>query len=45
MDKLSSILARQTIFGIVVDPGAAILVFIITALLCTGIKEVRPSLN
>ncbi|XP_070012671.1 cationic amino acid transporter 4, vacuolar-like isoform X6 [Nicotiana sylvestris] len=39
MDKLSSILARQTIFGIVVDPGAAILVFIITALLCTGIKE------
>ncbi|XP_070047638.1 cationic amino acid transporter 4, vacuolar-like isoform X2 [Nicotiana tomentosiformis] len=39
MDKLPSILARQTIFGIVVDPGAAILVFIITALLCTGIKE------
>lgn len=39
VDKLPSILARQTIFGIVVDPGAAILVVIITALLCTGIKE------
>ncbi|XP_049369692.1 cationic amino acid transporter 4, vacuolar-like [Solanum verrucosum] len=39
VDKLPSILARQTLFGIVVDPGAAILVVIITALLCTGIKE------
>ncbi|KAM3342994.1 cationic amino acid transporter 4, vacuolar isoform X1 [Capsicum galapagoense] len=39
VDKLPSILARQTIFGILVDPGAAILVIIITALLCTGIKE------
>lgn len=39
VDKLPSILARQTIFGILVDPGAAILVVIITALLCTGIKE------
>ncbi|XP_006350453.1 cationic amino acid transporter 4, vacuolar-like [Solanum tuberosum] len=39
VDKLPSILARQIIFGIVVDPGAAILVVIITALLCTGIKE------
>lgn len=39
IDELPSILARQTIFGILVDPGAAILVVIVTALLCTGIKE------
>ncbi|XP_059280898.1 cationic amino acid transporter 4, vacuolar-like isoform X2 [Lycium ferocissimum] len=39
VDKLPSILARQTIFGILVDPGAAILVVLITAQLCTGIKE------
>lgn len=38
-DKLPSLLARQTIFGVVVDPCAAILVFLVTGLLCTGIKE------
>lgn len=45
IDELPSILARQTIFGILVDPGAAILVVIVTALLCTGIKEVLPFLT
>ncbi|KAL3629769.1 Carnitine O-acetyltransferase mitochondrial [Castilleja foliolosa] len=40
-DSLPSFLARQTIpgFNIVVDPCAAILVIIITGLLCLGIKE------
>ncbi|KAL7612033.1 hypothetical protein Lser_V15G09265 [Lactuca serriola] len=38
-DKLSAFLTRPTILGIVVDPCAAVLVFIITGLLCTGIKE------
>nr|GMD43140.1 cationic amino acid transporter 4, vacuolar-like [Ipomoea batatas] len=38
-DKLPAILGRPTILGILVDPGAAILVLIITGLLCTGIKE------
>ncbi|KAL8255759.1 hypothetical protein R6Q59_030826 [Mikania micrantha] len=38
-DRLPAFLARPTILGIVVDPSAAILVFIITGLLCTGIKE------
>lgn len=35
-------LARQTIpgFGIVVDPCAALLIMIVTILLCFGIKEV-----
>lgn len=41
-DKLPAFLARHTIscLGIVVDPCAAILVFIVTGLLCVGIKEV-----
>lgn len=41
-DSLPSFLARQTIPGIevVVDPCAAILVFVVTGLLCVGIKEV-----
>ncbi|KAL2464263.1 Cationic amino acid transporter 2 [Forsythia ovata] len=40
-DSLPSFLARQTIPGldIVVDPCAAILVFVVTGLLCVGIKE------
>lgn len=40
-DSLPSFLARQTIpgVGIVVDPCAAVLVFLVTALLCVGIKE------
>ncbi|CAI9285190.1 unnamed protein product [Lactuca saligna] len=38
-DKLSAFLTRPTILGIVVDPCAAVLVFIITRLLCTGIKD------
>ncbi|XP_022899590.1 cationic amino acid transporter 2, vacuolar-like [Olea europaea var. sylvestris] len=40
-DSLPSFLARQTIpgLGIVVDPCAAILVFLVTGLLCVGIKE------
>ncbi|CAI9779625.1 unnamed protein product [Fraxinus pennsylvanica] len=40
-DSLPSFLARQTIpgLGIVVDPCAAILVFVVTGLLCVGIKE------
>ncbi|XP_021888770.1 cationic amino acid transporter 4, vacuolar isoform X2 [Carica papaya] len=40
-DKLPAFLGRQTIpgLGIVVDPCAAILVIIVTVLLCTGIKE------
>ncbi|KAL3632671.1 Carnitine O-acetyltransferase mitochondrial [Castilleja foliolosa] len=39
--SLPSLLARQTIpgIGIVVDPCAAILVFMVTGLLCVGIKE------
>ncbi|KAH6818615.1 cationic amino acid transporter 2 [Perilla frutescens var. frutescens] len=39
--SLPSFLARQTIPGIevVVDPCAAILVFVVTGLLCVGIKE------
>ncbi|KAJ0616480.1 putative amino acid/polyamine transporter I, cationic amino acid transporter [Helianthus annuus] len=38
-DGLPAILGRPTVLGIVVDPSAAILVFVMTALLCTGIKE------
>ncbi|XP_041999682.1 cationic amino acid transporter 2, vacuolar-like [Salvia splendens] len=40
-DSLPSFLARQTIpgFDIVVDPCAAIIVVLVTALLCLGIKE------
>ncbi|KAI3472421.1 hypothetical protein Pfo_029542 [Paulownia fortunei] len=40
-NSLPSFLARQTIpgFGIVVDPCAAILVIVVTGLLCVGIKE------
>ncbi|GLT87473.1 hypothetical protein SLE2022_055550 [Rubroshorea leprosula] len=40
-DKLPAFLFRHTIpgFGIVVDPCAAVLVFIVTVLLCAGIKE------
>ncbi|KAK1434973.1 hypothetical protein QVD17_00728 [Tagetes erecta] len=38
-ERLPAFLARPTILGIVVDPSAAILVFVITGLLCTGIKE------
>ncbi|KAF5799368.1 putative amino acid/polyamine transporter I, cationic amino acid transporter [Helianthus annuus] len=40
-DSLPSFLARYTVpaLGIVVDPCAAILVFVVTALLCVGIKE------
>lgn len=40
-DKLPAFLVRYTIswLGIVVDPCAAILVFIVTGLLCVGIKE------
>lgn len=38
-DSLPAFLSRPTILGIVVDPCAAVLVFIITGLLCTGIKE------
>ncbi|KAL4591915.1 hypothetical protein LXL04_004890 [Taraxacum kok-saghyz] len=38
-DMLPAFLSRPTILGIVVDPCAAVLVFIITGLLCTGIKE------
>ncbi|CAA0837354.1 Cationic amino acid transporter 2- vacuolar [Striga hermonthica] len=39
--SLPSILARQTIpgIGVVVDPCAAVLVFVVTGLLCVGIKE------
>lgn len=41
-DKLPVFLARQTIpgLGIVVDPCAALLIIIVTILLCFGIKEV-----
>ena len=41
-DKLPAFLARITIpvLDIVVDPCAAILIFIVTALLCVGIKKV-----
>ncbi|KAI5659527.1 hypothetical protein M9H77_28320 [Catharanthus roseus] len=40
-DSLPSFLARYSIpgLGIVVDPCAAILVFVVTGLLCVGIKE------
>nr|XP_043631350.1 cationic amino acid transporter 2, vacuolar-like [Erigeron canadensis] len=40
-DSLPAFLSRHTIpgLGIVVDPCAAILVFIVTGLLCVGIKE------
>ncbi|XP_059646475.1 cationic amino acid transporter 2, vacuolar isoform X2 [Cornus florida] len=38
-DKLPVFIARQTIMGIVVDPCAAIMMFIVTGILCTGIKE------
>jgi len=42
-DGLPAILARHQIPGldIVVDPCAAILVFVVTGLLCMGIKEVQ----
>ncbi|RRT69179.1 hypothetical protein B296_00034960 [Ensete ventricosum] len=41
-DSLPSFLARVSIPGldVVVDPCAAILVFVVTGLLCLGIKEV-----
>ncbi|GAB4834081.1 Carnitine O-acetyltransferase mitochondrial [Ancistrocladus abbreviatus] len=39
VDKLPALLARHTIFGIVVDPCAAVLVFFVTTLLCMGIKQ------
>ncbi|CAA7041047.1 unnamed protein product [Microthlaspi erraticum] len=41
LDKLPVFLARQTIpgLGIVVDPCAALLIIIVTILLCFGIKE------
>ncbi|XP_050370434.1 cationic amino acid transporter 4, vacuolar-like [Argentina anserina] len=41
LDKLPAILARHTmpVIGVVVDPSAAVLVLIVTFLLCTGIKE------
>ena len=41
-DSLPFFLARQQIpgLGITVDPCAAILVLIVTGLLCVGIKEV-----
>nr|KAJ0194639.1 hypothetical protein LSAT_V11C700352180 [Lactuca sativa] len=39
-DKLPAFLTQPTILGIIVDPCAAVLVFIIIGLLCTGIKEV-----
>lgn len=41
-ENLPAFLARHTIpvLGIVVDPCAALLVIIVTVLLCTGIKEV-----
>ncbi|XAR69499.1 hypothetical protein NMG60_11001107 [Bertholletia excelsa] len=40
-DSLPAFLARQTIpsLGVVVDPCAALLVFLVTGLLCVGIKE------
>ncbi|KAI4348493.1 hypothetical protein L6164_009211 [Bauhinia variegata] len=38
-ENVPSFLARHTILGIVVDPCAAVLVFIVTLLLCIGIKE------
>ncbi|CAH1454227.1 unnamed protein product [Lactuca virosa] len=38
-DKLPAFLSRPTILGIVVDHCAAVLGFIITGLLCTGIKD------
>ncbi|XVF06667.1 hypothetical protein REPUB_Repub06bG0069800 [Reevesia pubescens] len=40
-DKLPAFLVRHTIpqLGVVVDPCAAVLVVIVTALLCAGIKE------
>ncbi|CAN1246087.1 Cationic amino acid transporter 4, vacuolar [Linum grandiflorum] len=42
-ENLPSLLARHSIpaLGIVVDPCAAILVLIVTVLLCMGIKEVK----
>ncbi|XP_058204235.1 cationic amino acid transporter 2, vacuolar-like [Rhododendron vialii] len=38
-DKLPTIVARHTIYGVVVDPCAAILVCVVALLLCLGIKE------
>ncbi|KZV16473.1 cationic amino acid transporter 2, vacuolar-like [Dorcoceras hygrometricum] len=40
-NSLPSFLARQTIpgFGVVVDPCATVLIFVVTGLLCVGIKE------
>ncbi|CAK7341539.1 unnamed protein product [Dovyalis caffra] len=40
-DNLPSYLSRHTILGIVVDPCAAVLILIVTVLLCIGIKEPR----
>lgn len=44
-EKLPAFLARHTIpgLGIVVDPCAAVLILIVTVLLCIGIKEVCSS--
>ncbi|XP_062003296.1 cationic amino acid transporter 4, vacuolar isoform X1 [Rosa rugosa] len=41
LDNLPAVFARHTIpvIGVVVDPSAAVLVLIVTFLLCTGIKE------
>ena len=42
VDRLPSFLARQCIpaLGVTLDPCAAILILIVTLLLCLGIKEV-----
>lgn len=38
--NLPVLLSRHTIFGIVVDPCAAVVIIVATVLMCTGIKEV-----
>ncbi|GAB2212190.1 hypothetical protein Droror1_Dr00025540 [Drosera rotundifolia] len=38
-DKVPALLARQTVYGVVLDPCAAVLVLSVTVLLCIGIKE------
>lgn len=38
--NLPAFLSRHTVFGIVVDPCAAVLIIIATILLCIGVKEV-----
>lgn len=46
-DSLPWILARHQLpwFGIIVDPCAAALVFVVTVLLCVGIKEVATLID